>query len=157
MRQTACARRFLPAMIGGGTWEGAHARHEAAGVRQLCSAALQRGLTQRARKPIHRARSPSWYPRRPVAPGIHSGAADRDLGGAARNFGPRPANWSRCSGAMLANATRICDAKFGNLLLYERGEFRVAAMHGAPPTWAEFRNREPVVPPRPRSSAAPRR
>ena len=34
MRQTACARRFLPAMIGGGTWEGAHARHEAAGVRQ---------------------------------------------------------------------------------------------------------------------------
>ena len=34
MRQTACARRLLPAMIGGGTWEGAHARHEATGVRQ---------------------------------------------------------------------------------------------------------------------------
>ena len=34
MRQTACTRRFLPAMIGGGTWEGAHARHEAAGVRR---------------------------------------------------------------------------------------------------------------------------
>jgi hypothetical protein len=34
MRQTACARRFLPAMIGGGTWEGAHARHEATGVCQ---------------------------------------------------------------------------------------------------------------------------
>jgi ABC-type uncharacterized transport system substrate-binding protein len=34
MRQTASARRFLPAMIDGGTWEGAHARHEAAGVRQ---------------------------------------------------------------------------------------------------------------------------
>ena len=32
MRQTACARRFLAAMIGGGTWEGAHVRHEAAGV-----------------------------------------------------------------------------------------------------------------------------
>ena len=26
MRQTACAWRFLPAIIGGGTWEGAHAR-----------------------------------------------------------------------------------------------------------------------------------
>ena len=49
--------------------------------------------------------------------------------------------------AMLTNATRICDAKFGNLLLYERDEFRVAAMHGAPPAWAEFRNREPVVSP----------
>ena len=48
--------------------------------------------------------------------------------------------------AMLANATRICDAKFGNLLLYERDEFRVAAMHGAPPAWAELRNREPVIP-----------
>jgi hypothetical protein len=34
LRQTACARRFLPAMIGSGTWEGAHARHEAAGVRR---------------------------------------------------------------------------------------------------------------------------
>ena len=34
MRQTACARRFLPAIIDGGTWEGAHARHEATRVRQ---------------------------------------------------------------------------------------------------------------------------
>ena len=40
MRQTACARRFLPAMIGGGTWEGAHARHEAARVHH---AARRRG------------------------------------------------------------------------------------------------------------------
>ena len=32
MRQTACARRLTPAMIASGTWEGAHARHEAAGV-----------------------------------------------------------------------------------------------------------------------------
>ena len=34
--------------------------------------------------------------------------------------------------ATLANATRICEAKFGNLLLYEGDAFRVAAMHGAP-------------------------
>jgi two-component system, NtrC family, sensor kinase len=47
--------------------------------------------------------------------------------------------------AMLENATRICDAKFGNFLLYEQGEFRVAAMHGAPPAWAEFRKAEPLV------------
>ena len=33
MRQTACSPQFLPAMMSGGTWEGAHARHEAAGVR----------------------------------------------------------------------------------------------------------------------------
>ena len=39
MRQTACARRFLPAMIGGGTWEGAHARHEATGFVTLLGGA----------------------------------------------------------------------------------------------------------------------
>jgi hypothetical protein len=34
--------------------------------------------------------------------------------------------------AILANAVRICDASFGNLLLSEGSAFRVAAMHGAP-------------------------
>ena len=47
--------------------------------------------------------------------------------------------------AMLENATRICDAKFGNLLLYEGNVFRVAAMHGAPPAWAELRRRDPIL------------
>jgi hypothetical protein len=36
---------------------------------------------------------------------------------------------------MLAKAVRICEAKFGNLLLYDRNAFRFAAMHGAPPAW----------------------
>ena len=35
--------------------------------------------------------------------------------------------------AMLENATRICEAKFGNLHLYEGDAFRIAALHGAPP------------------------
>ena len=47
--------------------------------------------------------------------------------------------------AMLANATRICDAKFGNLLLYVGNAFRVAAMHGAPRAWAELRGRDPIL------------
>src|SRR5262245_19079976 len=47
---------------------------------------------------------------------------------------------------MLANATRICGAKFGNLLLYEGDVFRFVAMHGAPPAFAELRRRNPVVP-----------
>ena len=47
--------------------------------------------------------------------------------------------------AMLENATRICDAKFGNLLLYEGNAFRVAAMHGAPLAWAELRRRDPIL------------
>ena len=47
--------------------------------------------------------------------------------------------------AMLENATRICAARFGNLLLYDGSMFRVAAMHDAPPEWAEMRRRDPVL------------
>jgi len=39
--------------------------------------------------------------------------------------------------AMLENATRICDAKFGTLWLREPDGMRAAAIHGAPPAWAE--------------------
>jgi GAF domain-containing protein len=37
--------------------------------------------------------------------------------------------------AMLENATRICGAKFGNMLLRENGAFRRVAIYGAPPEW----------------------
>jgi GAF domain-containing protein len=50
---------------------------------------------------------------------------------------------------MLENATRICEASFGNLLLYDGSAFRMAAMHGAPPAWDALRRREPVVHPGP--------
>jgi signal transduction histidine kinase len=39
--------------------------------------------------------------------------------------------------AMLANAVRICGAKFGYLQLHENGAFRMAAMYNPPPTWAQ--------------------
>src|SRR5262249_49257228 len=39
--------------------------------------------------------------------------------------------------AMLANATRICEAKFGNLFLREGNGFRSVAMHAVPSTYAE--------------------
>jgi len=47
--------------------------------------------------------------------------------------------------AMLENATRICEAKFANLLLYDGDAFRVVAMHGAPPEWEALRRRDPVI------------
>jgi GAF domain-containing protein len=53
--------------------------------------------------------------------------------------------------AMLANATRICGAKFGMLYLREgEGQYRVAALHGAPPRLAEKRRRGTVIRPTPR-------
>src|ERR1700738_2640717 len=41
--------------------------------------------------------------------------------------------------AMLANATRICEAKFGTLYLCEGDGFRAVAMHNAPPAYAQAR------------------
>src|SRR5262249_6961020 len=52
--------------------------------------------------------------------------------------------------AMLENAVRICEAKFGALYLSEGENFRVAAMRNAPPAYAELRRREPVIRPSPR-------
>jgi GAF domain-containing protein len=47
--------------------------------------------------------------------------------------------------AMLENATRICEAEFGNLLLYEGATFRVSAMHGDVPEWIDLRRRDPIL------------
>jgi GAF domain-containing protein len=41
--------------------------------------------------------------------------------------------------AMLANATRICEAKFGTLWLAEGDGFRAVALHGVPPAFAAAR------------------
>ena len=56
--------------------------------------------------------------------------------------------------AMLENATRICDAKFGIMNLYENGAFRVAAMHNVPRPYAEVRKREVLHHPRPKRPLA---
>ncbi len=48
--------------------------------------------------------------------------------------------------SVLANATRLCEATFGNLLLNEGARrFRIVAMHNAPSGFAELRRREPVI------------
>ena len=46
---------------------------------------------------------------------------------------------------MLENATRTCEAKFGILFLTEGDAFRTVALYGAPPAFAEARQREPVI------------
>ena len=54
--------------------------------------------------------------------------------------------------SMLQNATRICDAQFGNLYLCEGDAFRNVAMHGAAPAYAEARKQNPLVRPPPDSA-----
>ena len=49
--------------------------------------------------------------------------------------------------AMLENAVRICEAKFGTLYLREADAFRAVATHNAPTPYAEDRKRNLVRPP----------
>ena len=47
---------------------------------------------------------------------------------------------------LLANAVRICGAKFGVLFLPEGDDaYRAVALHGAPPAFAEARRRDPLI------------
>jgi GAF domain-containing protein len=54
--------------------------------------------------------------------------------------------------AMLVNATRLCEARFGVLLVWEGDAFRTVALHNAPPAFVEDRRREPVIRPAPVTS-----
>ena len=51
--------------------------------------------------------------------------------------------------AMLANAVRICEAKFGTLFLRDADAFRTVATHNAPPAFVEAVTRDPLFRPPP--------
>src|SRR5262249_56739684 len=48
---------------------------------------------------------------------------------------------------MLANAARLCEAKFGTLYLCEGDALRIVAAYNVPPAFAEVRSRGPFRPP----------
>jgi two-component system, NtrC family, sensor kinase len=48
--------------------------------------------------------------------------------------------------AMLENATRICEAKFGTLIRFEDGTVRLISQLGIPPALAEFMRKSPLRP-----------
>jgi CRP/FNR family transcriptional regulator, cyclic AMP receptor protein len=56
-----------------------------------------------------------------------------------------PSNLTPAFETLLANVTRLCQAEFGNLELREGDSFRIAALHGAPPAYVEWRGRQPVI------------
>jgi hypothetical protein len=60
------------------------------------------------------------------------------IGGAAGNLKP-------VFEAILKNATRICEATFGSMLLREGNVCRRVALHNAPPRFAEFSKKAPVL------------
>jgi two-component system, NtrC family, sensor kinase len=56
--------------------------------------------------------------------------------------------------SMLANALRICDAKFGHILLYDGERYHAAHLHEVPPSYREFWERHGPVRPGPNTGLA---
>ncbi len=56
--------------------------------------------------------------------------------------------------AMLMNATRICESKFGTMYLREGDAFRTVEIYGAPPAYVEERMHEPLFQPGPGTGLA---
>src|SRR5262245_27552185 len=69
-----------------------------------------------------------------------------------RVIGSSPGELEPVFQAMLANATRICEAKFGTLYLREGDAFRVVTHHNAPVAYVEERRRNRLL--RPLSGSA---
>src|SRR5258708_10991417 len=56
-----------------------------------------------------------------------------------------PENLEPVFSPILSNAITLCQAELGNLFLFEDDTFRVAAMHGASPAYAQAWQQEPVL------------
>src|SRR5271154_7231008 len=56
--------------------------------------------------------------------------------------------------AIVTNAVRLCKARFGNLWMRDGDGFRCVALCNAPPAWAEFIRREPILRPGPHTGLA---
>jgi signal transduction histidine kinase len=63
-----------------------------------------------------------------------------------RVIGASPGDPKPVFEAMLANAMRLCEAKFGHLLLYDGESFRAAYLHNLPQPYRAFWERGPIRP-----------
>jgi class 3 adenylate cyclase len=69
-------------------------------------------------------------------------------------IGTTPGDLEPVFQSMLANAVRICEAKFGTLYRTEGDSVRCVAMHGVPKVFTEERRRAPVIRPAPTTTLA---
>jgi signal transduction histidine kinase len=98
------------------------------------------------REPIHPVREPRAKLERRLAEALEQQTATSEV---LQIISISPGELEPVFAAMLGNAVRICEAKFGSLYLREGDAFRVTAQHNAPPGFAEERRREPVLRPGP--------
>jgi GAF domain-containing protein len=111
-----------------------------------------RSTRTKARTHVGRGREPNAELEKKLAEALEQQAATSEV---LQVIASSPGELEPVFQAMLANAVRICDAKFSTLFLREGDDaVRVVAMHNAPPALAEMRRRDPVFRPHPRTALA---
>src|SRR5215475_8634537 len=69
-------------------------------------------------------------------------------------IGSSPGDMTPVFEAMLANAMRICDAKFGHILLYDGERYHATHLHDVPPAYRRFWERHNPLRPSPNTGLA---
>ena len=105
-----------------------------------------RSKTTKARTHIDRLRAANAELKKKLAEALQHQAATADV---LQVISSSPSELQRVFQAILENATRICEAKFGSMYLYEGDAFRFVAQHNAPLAFVEARTRDPIVRPPP--------
>src|SRR5215831_14421967 len=117
--------------------KGAKSRTSITGLRSKTTKAITR---------INRIREPRSDLEKKLAEALEREAATSDV---LQIISSSPGDLQPVFETILANATRICEAKFGSMYLTERDAVRIVAMHNAPPSFAEERRRNPLIRPSP--------
>jgi GAF domain-containing protein len=105
-----------------------------------------RSKTTKARTDIDRLRAANADLKKKLAEALQRQTATADV---LQSISSSPGELQRVFQAILENATRICEAKFGSMYLYEGDAFRFVAQHNAPLAFIEARTRDPIVRPPP--------
>jgi GAF domain-containing protein len=125
----------------------------------------RRGQKDQKRKPARRAAVARPLRRPPKQPKAAAGSSQTELKNLTRErdvaleqlaatsevlrvISSSPGDLQPVFKTMLASAVRICQAKFGILMLREGVGFRSVAIHGAPAAYANAMARDPYIPPR---------
>jgi len=108
-----------------------------------------RSKTTKARTRVDRLRAANADLKKKLAEALEQQTATSEVLGV---ISGSPGELQPVFDAMLANATRLCEARFASLLLSEGDQFQRVSLHNAPPALVEHWRRTPIVRPHPESA-----